>query len=437
MSDLDFKFDWVDPQGAKGLELRSTWASLTILVGGKPITRLIDERNRSLRDAVHGPLYPMAEWVAMNWWNLLYEVEVSSLLNRSQSYRKRHLLSMSGEGFALPDLWIVPSGQVTDLRWSYRAFPRAGVSFVETGSVSVASDSVRQALFDLVTSVVSRLESEGVGNTPLQEEWKAILTVDPEETAFCKTAAAFGCDPFAMDDTTRNSLISVSSEIPVELFEEFIDATDFSHVADAVRDLKAVADIISHSPASLPSLTDLRRRVPVAPSCATPWDHGYALARELRNLLGLNGHLLASHRELAMAISASEQSFQDALLVPPNPTWGFDALVGTASDGHPAFATTKNRKDSQRFVFCRAMFECLTGTENRRNALVSCAYSDRQRANRAFAAEFLVPEKLLRQRIKHDAIDEEQVDDLAEEFGVSAMVIRHQVENHHIARFAP
>ena len=33
-------------------------------------------------------------------------------------------------------------------------------------------------------------------------------------------------------------------------------------------------------------------------------------------------------------------------------------------------------------------------------------------------------------------VDEEQVDDLAEEFGVSTQVIVHQIENHRIAELA-
>jgi len=79
---------------------------------------------------------------------------------------------------------------------------------------------------------------------------------------------------------------------------------------------------------------------------------------------------------------------------------------------------------------CRALYESLSRAST---ALVSRARSDRQQANRAFAAEFLAPAALLRERIARDIIDNEQIDDLADEFGVSAKVIEHQIENHHIA----
>jgi len=73
---FQFQFEWEDPLGARGPELRATWARLEIRVDDIPVSRLIDEKNRSIRDAVYGPLYPVAEWIAMNWWSLLHEVEV-------------------------------------------------------------------------------------------------------------------------------------------------------------------------------------------------------------------------------------------------------------------------------------------------------------------------------------------------------------------------
>jgi len=69
------------------------------------VTQLIDGRSRALREAVYGPLYPLAEWVAMNWWSLRHEVETSQT-GRWRTYAKRHSLRAVGEGFALPDLRV-------------------------------------------------------------------------------------------------------------------------------------------------------------------------------------------------------------------------------------------------------------------------------------------------------------------------------------------
>jgi len=54
--------------------------------------------------------------------------------------------------------------------------------------------------------------------------------------------------------------------------------------------------------------------------------------------------------------------------------------------------------------------------------------------NRAFAAEFLAPHEMLRSELSGAMIDEDEIDDLAVEYGVSAFVVRHQIENHRLAR---
>ena len=86
-----------------------------------------------------------------------------------------------------------------------------------------------------------------------------------------------------------------------------------------------------------------------------------------------------------------------------------------------------------RFLLCRALGEVFY---SRGDALLTKGATARQRLNRAFAAEFLAPSRSLAKRIVHPTVDGEQVDDLAEEFGVSTRVIQHQLENHQIAEFA-
>src|SRR5437763_9414455 len=74
MSEIRFDFEWVDPQGARGPELRATWARLAIWADSKCVSRVLDQDVKSVRDAVYLPLYPLAEWLATHWWTLLAEV---------------------------------------------------------------------------------------------------------------------------------------------------------------------------------------------------------------------------------------------------------------------------------------------------------------------------------------------------------------------------
>lgn len=429
-NDLQFRFEWEDPQAAKGAELRATWARLEVYVGAEPVTRLIDEKNGVVRTAVYGPLYPVAEWIAMNWWTLLHEVE-SPGTTRWFSHARRHSLASAGEGFALPDLRILPIGRMVELVWCRRANPKAGLTFVNSGTLSVSTESVGEALSNFVSRVVARLDSENIAGTPLQEEWDAIQLINPDERAFCLAAAALGEDPFAIEREARDEVLRSASVIPRELFGEFISATELLRLRESTNSLEAILDQVATSPHSLPSLAVLRKQL-ISDSCAaTPWEEGYKSARALRGFVGLNGHLLADDASLAKALSTDEASFSRAVLAPRMSIWGVDAVVGSASDSNPVFVTAKSRGDSRRFALCRALYESIKGAEA---ALISRARSDRQQANRAFAAELLAPAELLRNRITHDRIEDEQIGDLAEEFGVSSKVIEHQIENHQLAK---
>lgn len=68
MQGLDFEFDWEDSGEVKGDELASTWASLSVRVGDSTLTRVLDHTAGTVREFISVPLYPLAEWLATNWW---------------------------------------------------------------------------------------------------------------------------------------------------------------------------------------------------------------------------------------------------------------------------------------------------------------------------------------------------------------------------------
>ena len=85
-----------------------------------------------------------------------------------------------------------------------------------------------------------------------------------------------------------------------------------------------------------------------------------------------------------------------------------------------------------RISLCRALAEVLVSPNT--NTLLTRANSERQQRNGTFAAEFLAPSSGLQKRISGQTVDGDQIDELADEFGVSSLVIEHQVQNHRIAR---
>jgi len=163
-----------------------------------------------------------------------------------------------------------------------------------------------------------------------------------------------------------------------------------------------------------------------------PWAAGYALARHARQELDLDGTPLPTTEDLAMALGEEPR---DLARVTRASDFGVADLVNGVvtqdENGRPAFAVRSGHESARRFQFCRGLAEVLA-TPNT-DALLTQARSDRQQWSRAFAAEFLAPSAALLDRVSRSTLNEEAVDELAAEFGVSSMLIAHQLQNHGIA----
>lgn len=70
---LEFRIEWLDAPGVRAPELAATWARYQIWVNGRCVTQ-VEEPGGMFRQSVFGSLYPLAEWIASNWWFLIGHV---------------------------------------------------------------------------------------------------------------------------------------------------------------------------------------------------------------------------------------------------------------------------------------------------------------------------------------------------------------------------
>jgi hypothetical protein len=173
-----------------------------------------------------------------------------------------------------------------------------------------------------------------------------------------------------------------------------------------------------------------------------PWEEGYRFAAWLRDALGLNGRIAGTLSGIWELLGLESRALEEAVITPVLPDEGqtrgmrfYDAMLAVNAAGGPGFVIEKQHETSRTFAFCRALFEYLT-TEPGPPVLVSPAISERQKRNRAFAAEFLAPADLLRSQLPGEVLDPSDVQELADFFSVSFYVIAHQLENHRLARMA-
>ena len=433
MPQISFDTEWVEAEDVNGPELAATWASLKIRVGDCIITRVFDTRAKTVRDPVYVPLYPLAEWLATNWWFLTSEAANPAKI-AERDFHRRHRLGPNREGYAFPNMEVIPAGALTRLAWSRTVLQWTKVEFLNTGELWIDSREFREVCADFIDLVIRRLMSCDINGTFLQQEWQAIQSVDPDEVQFCATAAGLGWDPYSLDDTQSNQILMLSDQLG-ELLGEVVPALDFKNL-DADRSIIANAlDEAKNNTLSLQSLRNYGVRItPLSVASRTPWQAGYDLARQLRLQLDTDNQPLPTDAALASALGENPEALArstqtyDYLNTVPH----IDGVITSDDDKNPAFAFRRLHEAGKRYHFCRALAEVLVSPGT--NALLTSARTERQQLNRAFAAEFLAPAAALQERIHHSAIDIDAISDLSAEFGVSSNVIQHQIENHGLAQ---
>ena len=435
MPNLSFEFDWVDAERIEGAELAATWASLRIHSGGSAITRVHDMRARTVRDFVFVPIYPLAEWLATNWWFLTHECE-NPVKAADPAFRRRHGLGFNREGYAFPNLEIVPSGTQVRLSWSRTQPYCSKVEFLNQGAVQLDIQEFRERCAELIDSVIQRLNTLNVRDSLLQDEWAAIQAADADEAQFCAAAAGLGLDPYDMQESERTDLLHLANQLENSVLEEAVAALDpqCAHAGGAsIANAMQTARSNGLRLAGVESLSQSIGAVEPSPIRSSAWGSGYQLARQLRQGLDLGDRPLNTMEHLADALG-EPPGLMERMTQPVNFTGAqlVDGVVAQEDDEPPAFALRPLREDNQRFHFCRALAEMLASPNT--DGLLTRAHTERQQRNRAFAAEFLAPSSALQAQISGLAVDGEDIDDLAGQFGVSTRVIEHQIKNHRIAK---
>lgn len=432
MHDLSFDIQWEAPRGVNGPELAATWATLRIRAGDSVVTQVFDSQDNRPREHLRVPVYPLAEWIATNWWFLNHEF-LNPVKEGDAEFHRRHSLSSGREGYAYPDLEVISSGERTNIIWKKKASPWSNVKFTDAGSIWLEKNEFQEACVGLIQVVIERLESMNLDDTLLHHEWAAIRTADEEESAFCAAAAGLGWDPFAIDDTQREQVILTADRLG-DLIDEAIPALDATLLDSSALAIETAAGEAKRHSLELLGIQDLMSHSQSEVTAGvSPWDQGYRLARRLRQVRGLDNEPLPDMCRIADALSEDVQSIE-SVMSPIDSLARAPLIEGliTRNDNHaPAFAFQPFSDERKRFHFCRALAEVLTAPHS--DSLITKARSGRQRRNRAFAAEFLAPAAALANSVSSPFVDANDIEDMAETFGVSTYVIDHQISNHGIA----
>lgn len=404
---LRFKWDWEPAPSVRLPEQAATWCRLRIELGSTPAT-LVEPRDGSggPRHGLDVPAYPLAEFLAINWWKL----STSSHLPTARGVR----LVNAGAGFAWPDMTLRTDHGLTWASLRQRDKSPEHIRFLTQTEFVLDSDIVLTAVASFVDSTVRQLDDHGIVGTLLQDEWQAIQHTDQQERDFCLAAAAWGLDPYDVPGDAEALLLKADALIgSPALLTELARAVPLAHLPDSTRWLRDAIAALRPEPVTLPSMH------PVDWSSATgvaPWRIGYERAQQLRSVLGLA-------RSERVPVEDLLRVHETKSAAPSN----VDALF---SADHASLAVVVGEESShqaKRFVSARAIGRHnLSPLEG--YSLLTRAGQFTDRAERAFAAEFLAPAAGIYEVVDGDFSDR-ALDRAATHFNVSRTLVEHQVDN--------
>lgn len=401
---------WESAPGVRAPELRATWGALHIAIGDETAT-LIKEREspNQVRERIDVAAYPLAEWLALNWWALDTPSHLPDYVGLN--------LAGAGDGFPWPAMTLRSDRQQMWVRVTPRYEADSRVRNLSNVSAVLDVDEVRRSLSRFIDSTVRRLEDFGIAGTLLQDEWSAIQGSDDDERQFAAVAAAWGFDPYNIGDDEAQRLLSAGEALQDDaLLADLARAVPFSALESAehwMHEALREATSLRRQRRSLPDADAL-----LSVSGAAPWREGYRRARSLREQLGIS---------LTRAVAIED--FVAVTSVSGPPPGNIEALAKIERDTAIAVVGPEidPRAPRGRFIGARTLARRITDPQTTSSLLTRGAqYTDK--LERAFAAEFLAPAEGVREVLRGDFSEESQAR-AAQAFGVSEIVIGHQIDN--------
>lgn len=424
---MAFKIDseWMEVEADIRPELDATYGRLGININDAWATEF-EAQNGSRGERVEIPAYPLAEWVAENWWALLYEPEKGSGSKREAGFQARHWFGTAREGFAVPDLWLVSvGGEKIEVESHPYFFSHARILMPQDLKENFALREIESSLSGFVSGVVSRLQTKGFEDTLLQQIWSEFLSFSPEDIKLSRLLGALGLSPYASDPSIEELLSSVMSGTSDKVAEDFCEAAEQGDIFEAANDvLRSISDLPSEPKLDLGKLFQVDHRM-----SNTPWRTGVAAVDTVRNHFGFDAADPQGGDKFLAAIGASpiisaRDGYHDIEEPVVHGSLRRDKSVLQMS-------LIRRRPEARRFDAARA---CLLAWDQQSDGdrLVTRAKVRDQQASRAFAAELLAPIQYIKKRVSNNLLSVYRANEIAQELSVSPAVVNWQAGNNRI-----
>jgi len=407
---------------------RATFGWLRLAVGETALTAHRTDNNQ-VGDEIQVPLYHMAEWIALNWWALLYEPKKSDDAENDFDFRSRHWLGVARNGFALPDAWILPAGEKIEINAYARRLPAARIQFTTGSQVALNSSQVQTAFAGFVDQVFDRLRVAKIDGSLLEEAWSAVRETPPDAEEFCRLMGSLGLSPYTGDHPEVEDLLaSLSERLDPSVLRDLCEAVGPAALSRVSAAAASVWNAIPEAPET--DISSLRNCPPdTSVERAAQW--GLNAAFQARRTLGLHHADPAGGDAFFDALHLPETIDNIPMVESGNQLVASEVLSGAVNrnDNSMRFALMRDDDVSRRrFTGAKAVFLAWSGRQHSAR-LVTEAKTRDQQASRAFAAEILAPINYIKSKVYEHVLPLYRIRELAGELGVSPAVIVNQAKS--------
>ena len=380
-----------------------TFARVRLTIGDANLTRNLSARGSGANNGVNIPLLPLAQAVASTWWPLLYEPFRSGA---GDAFRARHRLDVPMHGYVFPKVALCSGGSDTLLTaWAQSPEEHARIEFLAPASIIpefLARDQVEDTLMDMLEAVLARLDAKGAAHQELASAWDRVRTSigDADELAYCKVSGKLGLDPY---DPASPDLTEFTSNLPDSIFEDISDAAFLEELLPTTEWLANAKDVWRRAPqidvAAFGDFPDDRFDL-------AAWEVGRHAADVFRENTGAYGDNPRRHLERVFGgiLLRNSASFSQAPA-------SIAALVARNDTG-ANIATVARSAREQRFKVGAAAYISWAAAPGE-DRVATPAFTRRQQASRAFAAELLAPRVYLQNRAPRHGFTPDQIEDVA------------------------
>jgi hypothetical protein len=373
-------------------------------------------------------LYHLAEWIALNWWSLLFEPKKTDDAEQDFDFRSRHWIGVARHGFALPDAWIIPAGDKIEFSAFARRLPSTRLFFSETARAAISPEEMKSALTGFVELVFERLKTAKIAGTLLQEAWAAVRETPSEAEEFCRLMGSLGLSPYDDEHPEIEALLDhLTSSLNPDLLRDLCEAVASDTLERVAKTAAKVWGAVSSAPeADLSKLADCPHDA--TNERAARW--GLEAAYRARRVLGIKPSDPVGADAFFDAINVPNAIDNVPRLPVANQLMTPDLIAGAVNRQETAmqFALVDNDLAHRRFSGARAAFLAWSGKRQSARLMTDARTRDQQ-ASRAFAAEILAPSNYIRSKGSNGVISLGRFRELVHDLRVSPAVVENQAKN--------